>query len=430
MYPYLKEDVLIRFDRENPFIFLKQKEDWQTEALNWPGQLVLSFCNGRNSLPKIIQKIKVHFPDETEEALGQKIKQFLVTARIKELLDFSPEPVNKKIEARGNLTKIFPTAVIIEITRQCNLSCLHCYLGKSADGENFFDFPALKKLLEEIYQKGAYLLQITGGEPFLYSRLFELVELVASRFLQVLIATNGTLISPDLAQKFSVFPNLSFQVSLDGPREIHNIIRADPGAFGKTVSGLTSLLKEGHRVKLAATINTLNIGYMDEIAQLANSLKVKQLEFGISIPIGRAKNLRPLSFEDYRFYYQKVKELAEIYKSKGLLITFYQEENDFRCQLIKDLIFINCAGEVFPCIGLGLPLGNLKKQTLDQILSSEPVQKVICLKAPNPELCGACNYLEFCQGCHLQAVKNSRFLKNCAYSELAKNLGLNFKLGN
>lgn len=427
MFPYLKKQVQIRFDRENPLIFLCENNRWQSESINPHGQLVLNFCDGSLPLPGLVQKLKTHFPEEPEALLEEKIQNFLVAARVKGYLDFSSSPVSLKFRAQGDPQKISPAACIIELTRKCNLRCLHCYISdKRKPRELFADFRWLKEFLAEIYEAGVYLVQFTGGEPFLYPRLKEAVALASKKFQHIVIATNATLITREASAELAAFKNLTFQVSLDGDEVIHNIIRSSPEAFRQMTQGLGALLENNHQVKIAATVSCLNLKRMDLIAETVLALKVPVLEFGVTIPVGDARQLRSLTFEDYRYFYEKVKKLSEKYRSTGLEIRAYREGENFRCQLVKDLVFVDAHGEVFPCVGLKTSLGNIKTQSIDEILETEKIKGLMALAAPGGEVCGRCQYLDFCEGCHLQGLKNGGGLASCSYWKRAKNCDLKF----
>jgi radical SAM protein with 4Fe4S-binding SPASM domain len=180
----------------------------------------------------------------------------------------------------------------------------------------------------------------------------------------------------------------------------------------------------GLEVKFAATISSLNISKMEDVATTALSLGVRDLEFGVAIPAGRGRQLPPLTLTNYKFIYENTRSLAEIYKKYGLNIRFYQEELNFQCRLVKDLIFIDSSGEVFPCVGIRTSLGNIKVTGLEEIMNREKFKLVAQLPAPTAAVCGGCRLLEFCEGCHVQGLLNGAGAENCTYCRLARKAGL------
>ena len=133
----------------------------------------------------------------------------------------------------------------IELTRRCNLRCDHCFVGWSRDWHT--DLP--EDIAAAIIDEGAGLfptLHFTGGEPFAYRALFDLIERGITRgYQRVLINTNGTLLSPDVIARLAPFrDHLCLTVSLDGPEPLHDRVRG-PGRFREADDGLARALSAG-----------------------------------------------------------------------------------------------------------------------------------------------------------------------------------------
>jgi MoaA/NifB/PqqE/SkfB family radical SAM enzyme len=107
--------------------------------------------------------------------------------------------------------------VVWNMTRRCNLKCIHCY-SNSAD----IDYPDEltteegKKLIEDLAAFGAPVILFSGGEPLLRHDLLELAQYATDKGMRAVISTNGTLITKDIAAKLQKI-GLSFVgVRLDG----------------------------------------------------------------------------------------------------------------------------------------------------------------------------------------------------------------------
>lgn len=142
----------------------------------------------------------------------------------------------------------------IEVTRRCNLRCDYCFVGWSRDWHS--DLP--KEVAEQVIREGAgrfNLLHFTGGEPFAYRPLFELIELGLSLgYPAVLINSNGTMLSDaQIARLGSYGGRVALSISLDGPPEIHDKVRG-AGRFAQSDATTTRLLDAGVPVTLMSVV--------------------------------------------------------------------------------------------------------------------------------------------------------------------------------
>src|SRR3990172_3888634 len=87
-----------------------------------------------------------------------------------------------------------PLSVMLEINQACNLSCAHCYLPKSGAAHQKLDLSEHTSILEQLAQAGSLFLTITGGEPLLDARFFDLLCVAREFGFAVRLFTNGTLI--------------------------------------------------------------------------------------------------------------------------------------------------------------------------------------------------------------------------------------------
>ena len=143
--------------------------------------------------------------------------------------------------------EIVGRALDVELTRRCNLRCDYCFVGWSRDWST--DLP--EDVARAVIDEGAGLfptLHFTGGEPFAYRALFDLVERGLARgYEQILINTNGTFLGDDHVRRLAAFgPRVAITVSLDGPAEIHDRFRGQ-GRFEEASTGLARALAAGIR---------------------------------------------------------------------------------------------------------------------------------------------------------------------------------------
>jgi Fe-coproporphyrin III synthase len=139
--------------------------------------------------------------------------------------------------------KVEPFRTIqIHPTRKCNLACLHCYSSSSPNMKEMLDIEALKRFLEIAFAHGYNNISVSGGEPFLYSHLAEMLQFTKALGYQNTMASNGMLLQSDRNQR--ILENVDLiAISMDGPPELHDRIRGQKGAFDKTMKGVEVLQK-------------------------------------------------------------------------------------------------------------------------------------------------------------------------------------------
>ena len=124
--------------------------------------------------------------------------------------------------------------VLVEVTRRCNLACPTSYADSSPERTEQLDLAAFETLLDRLLEQGkadADLLQLSGGEPTIHPRFFDMVELaLAKGFGQVYVNTNGIrLARPEFARRLADYGRrVAVYLQLDGvSREVSERLRGD-----------------------------------------------------------------------------------------------------------------------------------------------------------------------------------------------------------
>ena len=130
----------------------------------------------------------------------------------------------------------FPIHPVWEVTNACNLRCEQCHASSGKPLPNELNTEEGKRLLDGIAAIGEFrMLALGGGEPLLRPDIFELVAYARSLGLEISIATNGTLLTPEMAREFKKMGVANIAVGLNANDEfIHEQITRVPGSFEKS----------------------------------------------------------------------------------------------------------------------------------------------------------------------------------------------------
>ena len=184
--------------------------------------------------------------------------------------------------------------VVWNCTRTCNLKCRHCYAGSNAKRYEQLSTDEAKTMIDDLAAFGSPVLLFSGGEPCMREDVLELMRYAKQAGMRVVISTNGTLITPELAQKFAEVGLSYVGISLDGGRETHDEFRGVPGAFDRAMEGVANAKAAGIKVGLRFTINKLNHLEIDEIFDIMREHEIIRACFYHLVYTGRGSDMMSL----------------------------------------------------------------------------------------------------------------------------------------
>jgi radical SAM protein with 4Fe4S-binding SPASM domain len=192
-------------------------------------------------------------------------------------------------DGRGAVSKQHtPRLIFWEVTKGCNLRCIHCR-ATATELMSPADLPTSKALdiISQIADFGSPILVLSGGEPLYRHDIFQLAHYATSRGLRTALATNGTLVTKDVAEKIKQAGIKRVSISLDGSdAETHDSFRGIPGAFDAAVYGMRNLQALGVSVQINTTIARHNAGQLPAVLELARSLGADALHTFLLVPVG------------------------------------------------------------------------------------------------------------------------------------------------
>lgn len=182
--------------------------------------------------------------------------------------------------------------VVWNITRACNLKCVHCY-NDSGVGKEFNDITTekAKAVLDDLAGFGAPSVLFSGGEPLMRPDLFELIQYAGQAGLRTVISTNGTLITKDVAKKIKDRGVSYVGISLDGIGRINDKFRGVDGAFERAVEGIRNCMAADVRVGLRLTLTKRNVQDIEGLFDFFEAENIERACFYHLVPSGRGQTI-------------------------------------------------------------------------------------------------------------------------------------------
>mgnify|MGYP002601340448 FL=1 len=226
----------------------------------------------------------------------------------KDNLNIKFTKLTKKVE---NMFSFFDI-VYLELTRACNLKCIHCLNNSGIKQKDELTKEDLLKLIKNFSSHGVQEIRFTGGEPLLFNGIYDLIKFATEEGICTSLGTNGTLVTKEVAKKLKESGLKKVVVSIDGNKKIHDKIRGRKN-YQKAMHGLKYLQKNGINVRVNSVIMKSN---MEDVIKLAKKISRKKITIFIRrfISSGRGKHLENnmLNKKDYDYVRNKLqKELTK-----------------------------------------------------------------------------------------------------------------------
>jgi len=321
-----------------------------------------------------------------------------------------------------------------EITRSCNLNCVHCRAAAERGpypGE--LDTAKCFEILEQIARVGQPIVILTGGEPLLREDVFELAQHGTRLGLRMVMATNGTLVTPEIAERIKSCGIKRVSVSIDGASaEEHDQFRKVPGAFDASLESIEWLKKAGIEFQINTTVTRHNVHQIRDILDLAVKLGAVAHHIFLLVPTGRAKEMVNQEIDALEYekllswfyemrnqvplhlkatcaphYYRILRQEAHARGEKVNFDTYGLDAVTRGCLGGTSFCFISHDGIVQPCGYLELNCGDLKKSSFGEVWRDSQIFKRLRDFSAYEGKCGRCEYVKFCGGCRARAYENT-----------------------
>jgi heme b synthase len=331
------------------------------------------------------------------------------------------------------ITEFTPKWIAWEITRRCNLRCVHCRSssGEEVKGHPDFSLEEAKRMLDDIASYAKPVVVLSGGEPLVREDVFDIARYGTEKGLRMCLATNGVLVTDETCEHIKASGIKIVSLSLDGStREVHDDFRCQEGAFDGTLRAARLFKKHGIEFIINSSFTKRNQEEIPRVYRLAKELGATAWYMFMIVPTGRGEDIMSelISKEEYEeildwhydmekeedeilvrptcapHYYrvrlQRAKEEGEKVKHRTLKFSTGGSKGCLAGQLI---CLIDVDGNVLPCSYFPKAAGNVHRQSFKDVWeNSELFRDMRDFKSYQGK-CGSCEFVNVCGGCRARA---------------------------
>ena len=353
-----------------------------------------------------------------------------------------------------------PRLIFWETTAGCNLACIHCRRITVADQLMPQDLTTAEAfdLIDQVAAFGSPIFVLSGGEPLFRPDIFDIARHATDAGLIVALATNGTLITADVARKIKESGVKRVSVSFDGAdAPTHDIFRG-PGAFDAAMRGIGHLRDVGLPFQINTTVARHNVHQMPETLALAKEIGAVALHLFLLVPVGCGVEIAPdqqilpgeyeavlnwmydaemeggieLKATCAPHYFRIARQRQAEERRNGIVrerpSSMHRQQHGGNtatgghpgsnghgqgrhamnamtkgCLAGTGVSFISHRGEVFPCGYLPVEAGHIRRQGFQDIWENSPLFAELRDVDLLGGKCGVCEFKKLCSGCRARS---------------------------
>lgn len=331
------------------------------------------------------------------------------------------------------ITEFVPKWIAWEITRRCNLRCVHCRSSSEIEVQEHPDFSTEEafRVIDDISSFAKPVMVLSGGEPLMRNDVFEISRFGTDKGLRMCLATNGTLVNDIICQKIKDSGIRIVSLSLDGSEEkVHDDFRCQSGAFAGSIRAAELFRKHGIEFIINSSFTKRNQEEIPKVYALAKELGATAWYMFMIVPTGRGEEIMNelISKEDYEeildWHYQMEKNEKDMLVRPTCAPHYYrivlqkskEEGSQFERRTLKFstggskgciagqvIALIDVDGNVLPCSYFPKPAGNIRTQSFKDIWENAELFKKLRDFKKYKGKCGSCEYVTVCGGCRARA---------------------------
>ncbi|HDZ62487.1 MAG TPA: radical SAM protein [Nitrospirae bacterium] len=329
--------------------------------------------------------------------------------------------------------KFEPKWIAWEITRRCNLKCVHCRSSSELVVNEHPDFSTEEafRIIDDISGYAKPVIVLSGGEPLLRNDVFDIAKYGTEKGLRMCVATNGTLVTDEICEKMKVSGIRIVSLSLDGSSDkVHDDFRSQQGAFSGTINAAELFKKHGIEFIVNSSFTKRNQEEIPKVYRLAKELGATAWYMFMIVPTGRGEEIMSelISSEDYEdileWHYEMEKDESDILVRPTCAPHYYRvvlqksskKGEKFQRRSLKFstggakgciagqlIALIDVDGNVLPCSYFPKSAGNVREKSFKEIWEKSELFKDLRDFKKYKGKCGSCEYINVCGGCRARS---------------------------
>ncbi len=314
-------------------------------------------------------------------------------------LEFSPEEIE---EARRNNRLL---SLELELSRKCNLECIYCYASSGKALDNELELHEILDAVDQAAELGARkIIVLGGGEPMLFPHLFEVMDHILDKGLKADLFTNATLIDRESAEKLAD-RRVPVVIKMNSRKpHVQDLLAGRKGTSAAIMKGLEALRRAGYpdgdmKLGVETIICRQNLEELPELWRWA-----RREGFTPYVEVmtwqGRAKEhpeleVTPSELQSLFEHLSRIDdaEFGRKWQAHPPLAGSHCARHEYSCT-------VTAAGDVHPCPGVAISVGNIREQSLAEILNgSEVIRDLRNIRENVRGRCSTCDLGYRCYGC-------------------------------
>lgn len=331
-----------------------------------------------------------------------------------------------------------PLFPVWNITQACNLSCQHCYQNarRIPDADELTAEEKLN-LIDQMGEEFVPFVAFAGGEPLVTPDLWKVLERCQRQRIHVTLATNGTLLTPEMCARLKAANVKYVEVSLDSiDPETHDSFRGQARSWERTVQGIRNSVAAGIRTGMASCFTRQTAHTVDDAVKFALDLGCKTFSHFNFIPVGRGKEIiqQDMTPGQRELLLRRLQEhLLEgkitivstapqfgrsciVYgPEEGLFATGHAGRGPGKRTMVLSRYIGGCGtgrcycaiqpnGVITPCVYISsIKVGDIRQQSFHAIWNNS-LFDTLSDRDDRGDHCGVCTYRHYCGGCRARAL--------------------------
>lgn len=298
-----------------------------------------------------------------------------------------------------------PVSVQIQLTDRCNLRCEFCY-NSLVHKEAELSFDEVCDILDQIRALGTLYVCLTGGEPTLHPRFFDICREIKARGFALEMITNGTLMCEAHYDFLAEVKPRYVAISVHGMNaDSHERLTRTPESFARTMHSIKNLHERGVKVEIRVPVTRYNQSEVEELVAFADGLGInyridcnishrEDFDDSSSGPRMDTDGIREFRVLDWM---RRLKKSGPVDLTGNLV---EQIDGNHLCAAGNTYAYIDSVGVLHPCPSYQRPIGSLRKASFAELWhGNDFLQKLRAMTYGKVTGCQGCEDKPFCSFC-------------------------------